>query len=453
MHRSRDSSITSAQTRQKDEMAIASLPQPPKKWVAVLRKAIDVQWQDESNSPNVGEPLAAGRFLFNQGLIEIQTYRGAKLLLEGPADIELVSDMVVRCQLGRLRVDVPPPAHGFLVDSPLVNVVDRGTSFAMHVSGHQLTEVHVITGMVELHSQTHSSQLRELREGESISVVPQGRFQDIPSETSTFPTESQTDARTRAANDQLFNAWKQQRDLVSKDPSCLLYFDFDDPVVQDTVLSNISYGSSKGKEGTIIGCEWSEGRWPGKRALEFKSISDRVRFSVPGRHRSLTCLASVRLDSLDNAFNALLMSGDAVVGEIQWQFSFTESDGGGRMRTARRFRDGWGFTEDYVSEPIFRRERFGTWLQVAIVHDMESGQFRQYLDGKLIATGNSVSNELDDALFLHTGDLELGNWTPKQGQSVKPIRHFCGGIDEFAMFERALTSEEIQEYYRLAWRP
>jgi hypothetical protein len=439
------------------EMATASYSHPQEKWVAILRKAIDVQWLDPEKAPSVGEPLTAGRLQFSEGLIEIQTNRGAKLLLEGPADLEIVSDMVVRCQLGRLRVDVPPPAHGFLVDSPLVNVVDRGTSFAMDVSGDQKAEVHVITGMVELHSQTYESQRRELRQGESIRVAPQRGFQEIPPETDSFPTATLTEARTRAASDQMLDSWKRQRDAIASDPRCLLYFDFDDEANQDTVLKNAATVGDKrslrGKDGTIIGCEWIEGRWPGKRALEFKSISDRVRFSVPGRYKALTCLASVRLDSLDNAFNALLMSGDAIAGEIQWQFSFTESDGGGRMRTARRYRSGWGFTDDHVSEAIFRRERFGTWMQVAIVHDTESGLFRQYLDGKLIATRSYMSNETDEVSFLQTGDLELGNWTPKQGQPIKPIRHFCGRIDEFAIMDRGLSSEEIQELHSLSWRP
>ena len=37
-----------------------------------------------------------------------------------------------------------------------------------------------------------------------------------------------------------------------------------------------------GSDGTVVGCQWTEGRWPGKKALEFQQVSDRVRLKMPG---------------------------------------------------------------------------------------------------------------------------------------------------------------------------
>src|SRR5947207_7903177 len=45
--------------------------------------------------------------------------------------------------------------------------------------------------------------------------------------------------------------------------------------------------------------QWVEGRWPDKHALEFRSVSDRVRVSVPREFESLTLAPWVRVQGLD----------------------------------------------------------------------------------------------------------------------------------------------------------
>lgn len=425
------------------------------RWVGVLRKAIDVRWSSGmSQPPHAGEPLGARVLEFDQGLVEIQTSRGALLVLEGPARLELVSAMEVRCESGRLRVDVPPPAVGFQVHTPLVNVIDRGTSFAMNVRGEEVAEVHVIKGQVDLATSESPSELHSLRAGQSVSVDEPGRVRHIARpEIAMFPSAASAAARTRQVSARSLIAWERQAMGLKRDRDCLVYYDFQKVVEDDTLLRNGVSDASSPSDGTIIGCNWTEGRWPGKQALDFKNVSDRVRFEVPGKHSQLTLVASVRLDALDHAFNALLMSGDAVVGELQWQISLNATESLGRMRVGRRPRPGWGYVEDYRSEPMLRREQFGTWLHLAVVWDAREGQYRQYLDGRRISEGSVMKHEDPQTAYLHTGQLELGNWTPKVGQPREPIRNFSGLIDEFAMFSRALSDQEILELYQLRWSP
>jgi hypothetical protein len=47
------------------------------------------------------------------------------------------------------------------------------------------------------------------------------------------------------------------------------------------------------------------------------------------------------------------------------------------------------------------------------------------------------------------GDAELGNWNPGRFSRPAPyfIRHFSGVMDEFALFNRALTDEEIGQLF------
>ena len=75
----------------------------PLHWVATLRKAIDVQWSGTGQVPRVGEPLSPGRLSFDSGLIELQTNRGAVVVVEGPGELQVINDMEVRCDRGANR--------------------------------------------------------------------------------------------------------------------------------------------------------------------------------------------------------------------------------------------------------------------------------------------------------------------------------------------------------------
>ncbi|EMI56680.1 LamG-like jellyroll fold domain-containing protein [Rhodopirellula sallentina] len=423
-------------------------------WVAVLRKAVGVEWQNPIDAPVVGEPMKARRIQFDNGLIEIQTNRGALILLEGPADLEIVSDMEVRCQEGRLSVEVPPPAEGFLVHTPLVQVVDRGTAFAMDVKGDEKAEVHVIDGLVELTSPVSDSPMREVREGEAIRIASDGMFNDIRSASDAFPSSAEIDSRTKSAALEMRQAWRQRRDAIVDDPSCLVYFDFEKSRAvrsryRDTIVPNHSKSADAGEHGVVVGCDWTDGRWRGKRALDFKNASDRVLFSVDGKHESLTCITSVRLGAMDRAYSSLLMSGDAIEGELQWQISQNRLDNSmGRLNLGRRLDSQWNSMDSFLSDAIIGPQRLGTWMQLAFVWDGKERICSQYIDGKLVSrdfTRTSV-----DSSFLSTGRLELGNWTPREGFSLSsPVRNFNGRMDEFVMFDRVFSDQEIQAFHDL----
>ncbi|MCA9192148.1 MAG: FecR domain-containing protein [Planctomycetales bacterium] len=422
-------------------------------WIAVLRKVIDVTWSSEMRlHPSAGEPLAAGTLAFDKGLLELQTNRGALIVVDGPARLELISAMEVRCEQGRLRVDVPPPAHGFTVHTPVVNVVDRGTSFALNIQRNQPAEVHVLEGHVELITTDTPMETHNLAEGQSVSVDQPGTVRTIGTpEMKLFPSAAVATARIKRQAEKSFNAWQKQSAALQMDEQCLVHFDFQQDPDTDTVLRNRKEFASRNLDGTIIGCNWTEGRWIGKQALDFKNLTDRVRFEVQGQFEQVTLVASVRLDALEHAFNSILMSGDAVVGEMQWQISLTNNDPAGRMRVGRRPHPGWGYVEDYRSEPIFRREQFGKWLHLAIVWDAQQGVFRQFVDGQCIAEGSVQKHNDPHSSFIRVGELELGNWTPKVGQPREPVRNFSGLIDEFIMFSRALSDREIQNLFHLTW--
>ncbi|MFK7909281.1 MAG: FecR domain-containing protein [Akkermansiaceae bacterium] len=115
--------------------------------------------------------LSAGIIDLRTGVAEIRFVSGVLLSLEAPARLNLLDPM--RCQLihGRVVVDVPEGAEGFIVDTPIGHVVDHGTSFAVTVDGRNRTsEFGVISGKISLHH-TKTQKKKFLTAGESARMT------------------------------------------------------------------------------------------------------------------------------------------------------------------------------------------------------------------------------------------------------------------------------------------
>lgn len=62
---------------------------------------------------------------------------------------------------------------------------------------------------------------------------------------------------------------------------CLLVqYAFERGTPATRTLRNGAPGAAAESQGSIIGCSWTEGRWPGKPVLDFKQVGDRVRFAL-----------------------------------------------------------------------------------------------------------------------------------------------------------------------------
>src|SRR6185437_13456190 len=227
-----------------------------------------------------------------------------------------------------------------------------------------------------------------------------------------------------------FKGWKVLNRSLDYDPATLVHFDFEDAHDVERNLVNRALGARASSRATIMGCDWGEGRWPGKSALEFNSDDDRVQLAVPGKFQSLTYMAWLRVDGLPNQWNALALVDTSKSGETHWEILLD-----GRVDLAVRVKGGKAQWNHLISRPIITRDYFGKWIQLAAVYDGVAGQMSIYLNGKRVAAKPAEIRELT------LGTLELGNWTPL---SPKPdanyrIRDFHGRMDEFALLSRPLS--------------
>ncbi len=99
-------------------------------------------------SLEAGQPLAAGRFAIRSGAAKLTLKNGVTLVLDGPAEVELVDDMRAILHAGSVVVRVPKGMSGFRLDTSTTEVLDLGTEFAVRAGSGLVTDVQVYEGAV-----------------------------------------------------------------------------------------------------------------------------------------------------------------------------------------------------------------------------------------------------------------------------------------------------------------
>lgn len=393
--------------------------------VAVLTRGVNLEWESAAIAP--GTPLSPGWLKLKSGIAQIEFYQGARVVIEGPAELQLVSSGEATCTRGKLSAHVPPQAKGFRIQTPKGTIVDLGTEFGLDVSDAS-AEVHVFKGEVELHKSTES--MKSLKEGQAMAFATDSKL--LSANASSFASLNEIDARSALSDRTQLDRWHLASDQLNADPALKLHFNFQD----DEATRSLSNRAPKGEAGSIVGASWTTGRWAGKGALEFRNVSDRVRLSAPAEVKALTMAMWVRINGLDRAFNSLFMSEGWGDRKIHWQIVREGKIRLGIAGVAGKHH------QDCDTEVFFTPERFGRWTHLAVVFDPQAKEVRHYANGTLLAKVALQSNAP-----LKPGIAELGNWNDRRTTGVA-IRHLSGTMDEFALWDRVLSEAEIKAMAR-----
>lgn len=407
------------------------------KAVAMLNRVVDARWNQAGENPRLGAPLEPGWLRLESGLAQVVFYSGARVVIEGPAELELVSANEGRCRSGRLVAEVPPQAKGFRIDTPRLSVTDLGTSFGIKVTEVR-TELHVFKGSVECVAKNEAVTKQTLAAGSGAACERTEAIQRIAANATGFTSLFDLQTQATAAENLRYDRWRAANTRLHEDSALLVHFDFEHATPDDWRLHNAATRSLTGADATIVGCQWIEGRWPGKPALEFRSVSDRVRLSVPGEFDALTLTAWVRVQGLDRKINSLFMSDGFEAGTVHW---LIRNDG---VLGVTVIGQDPGKYQIVTSPPVLALDQYGMWLHLAVVIDGNSKRVVHYLNGRPVNRKG-----LDIAPPYRVGTAELGNWNANGFPKDDPfmIRNFSGAMDEFCLFSRALSAEEIHTLY------
>ncbi|MBI5802488.1 MAG: FecR domain-containing protein [Verrucomicrobia bacterium] len=421
--------------------------------IALLASTADAVWINPTESRQAGQTLPPGWLRLASGAVQIEFARGARVVLEGPAEFQLISESNAELRSGRMRAHVPEPAKGFTITTPGMVLVDRGTEFACSIPVLGAPEVHVFRGEVDVNLARSGGAFQSLRENQSVRIHDGHAFA-IQSNPGAFLSE-QALARRTAENIRIRVAmWRKASGKFSQHTNALVHLDFEPEGTWQRFLDNRVTNAPQRSAASVIGCDWEYGRWPGKLALEFKRTDDRLRFSVSGGHDALTLIAWVRVDSLAHKQHALLMSDNIQRGAIHWYLQHDGRLGLGIHAADESAPNGWLHV---VSPPAVRPELLGAWVMLATVVDGTAGTVTHYCDGQLVG-----STPASFPKPLRPGTCELGNWTinpaepkwswfnPQAGDDY--MRSFHGRMDEFTLLATALDAGEINRLYE-AGRP
>jgi ferric-dicitrate binding protein FerR (iron transport regulator) len=388
-------------------------------WVVhALRNPYAMVTSTTGNGPREGTSLRSKQVRFEAGVVEFLTAKGARIVVEAPADVHFESADTLRVLRGKVAADVPPRAKGFTVLTPNGNAVDLGTRFGVDVPESGDAEVHVFQG--EVIAQATGAQTKQsLRTGEALAMHNGvNALRELRSAAFIQPDEM-PQLSAGLAWGQRARAQTSLRALKTE-PALIALLDFTD----NTHLPGVF--------------RMAQGRWPGSFAPEFVHQGDHLKLDV-GAERlwpQLTLAAWVRLDQLGSPYHSLYHTDgwqNETPGQVHWMLTKDS-----RMRLALRGnslapgsteRDGF---PDSSTSVLPQR---GRWVHLATVYDADARSVRFYLNGQF---DKETLQEVAHPARL--GPAQIGNWNRQD-------RKLSGRMDEFLLLGRALNDGDIRELY------
>lgn len=405
--------------------------------VAVVEQLIGEAAAD-THPIRVNDRLSPCRLEVAGGLVKLRFLSGASLIIEGPAELALLSEMNAEVRSGLVTADVPRVAQGFTLQASGWKAVDRGTVFGIDARSPNRAEVHVLEGRVDMHlnldeSGEKPSGSTSLTTGQAARLTASALVTQQAAVDRFLRTDQITDRAAKASQGQL-EEWKRRRDILAGDPRLRFYLDFEDPDLDQAVIHNRAAGAPEKSDATAIGGEWTQGRWDGKSAFAFQRAGDLIRAFLGLELNDATFVASLRFESNTPEYQTILLTPAVGPGQIYWLLAGREHEipnsGVAFIKTNNNSKD-----HRFSSFRPLSDAELGQWHTLALVHDLAHKRVRHYMDGTLV---NEL--ELTTKYAMNFRQLVIGNFGLR-----KAPRNFSGRIDEIAIFDEVLTADEIRE--------
>jgi hypothetical protein len=404
-----------------------------------LGAAVRPEWDSDSPSPALGDAIPNVPLHLRSGWVRLDFPSGVTAVVEAPARFQVQSRSKVSIELGRISADVPVLGHGFSIQSPTCQVVDLGTDFGMSVTEQGQSEVQVFKGKVSF-SRTNSLDMSPPQ----ILTAGQGRRVDAGGETAvaivsnpaSFVQPEQFARWVGASASNLLDSWRAFNEQLSRDPSLMLFYTFDDQdqsvirnhAVRSTGLYDLQYNSEHGPG-------WIAGRRPDIPALDFDASKKQYLILPDGpitQTGQITGCVWVKIRSYVPYGSIIKNWGNTKCGVFHLGIKEITHDLEIQLDGNRA---GGPSLRDPHAAPL------GEWIHVAFVSDGKT--LRLYRDGKEVAACPSREIQSDPPVR----SLAIGCKTDDDGLSPLAggaVGFWDGQIGEMALFNRALAPQEIE---------
>lgn len=364
-----------------------------------------------------GDRIGPETFRIEAGTVELLTAKGARVVIEAPAEFRMSSDQKLHLISGRLAADVPPAAKGFTVVTPDGEAIDLGTKFGVDVPESGNAEIHVFEGEV-IAKASETEKKQSLKGGEAFTLKEKlGQQRELRSAAFIHPDEVRELSAGMAAGQK--ERAGEADEMLRSDPALVAFIDFENtrhPGVYRLV----------------------QGRWPGSTAPEFVNEGDHMALDVGGEREypHLTLAAWVRLDRLGAPYQSLLhtdgWSSDNP-GQVHWMINRDAT-----MRLALNSNTLAPGSDEQHGYPDSRTPVLpekGRWVHLAVTYDAEAKKVRFYLNGRF-----DKETRLAVTYPARLGPAQIGNWD-------RIDRKLSGRIDQLAILGRVMKDEEVKSLF------
>ena len=374
-----------------------------KSFMGTLESGINAGLTDENGDHLMpGSEMLQGEYKLKKGLAEIKYGNDVKIIIEGPAKFKFVDKEEIYLSEGKIYAATPPGTKKFTVSTPKAIFNDLGTQFAVEYFDNKDTKLFVFKGKVEAVSQDGSKKV--LTAGQGISLGKRnGKLKDIKVREDYF---------VRQLPDLTI---PYQKTLAEFSPVVYLpmeknqgnkFYNYSTFSPGSVKLSKGS--SSKGIVGDAFRCNSGNflqiGAYP--KAIDKISITAWIKMSGPET-------------------GVIAQNGNG-----QGQFSLLLENG--KLKAIMLDRHGNPVTVA-TSKALLPNE----WNQIAFVYD--GSNVMLYLNSKLVA----AKRDSFDGIFTEGLPPMVTVGSDEEDKT------FNGYVDEFAIYNKALSSDQIRFLYRL----
>ncbi len=375
-----------------------------------------------ANGLTPGTRLSLETIDLPEGHLEILFDCGAVISMAGPARITLESDVRAFLHFGKLAVDVPKEAVGFIVQTPTSHVRDLGTSFALQVATNGQTELHVLEGSVEATNVAGPVVRTEIVNQEQALLFSGDNVQQVKYEGQRF---------RRPASDETI-------------PGKFVHWPFDD-AEQSTMLDSAGKYKlelrTQESESPLAGTEHGQGVFGGCLTLarrgqyavsDYEGVSD-------SRARTIAFWVRIPATSAPENGNCLLSWG-VPEPRRKWEMNWNRASAAGQIGAIRV-----DFGRGYVAGSTDLRD--GLWHHVAVVfHGGKDANLathlKLYVDGKLeTVTGRRPQRINTLTTAADSAPVTIGRYIDRRSSIPKAC--FEGQFDELYIVEGVLTPQQI----------
>ncbi len=393
---------------------------------AVVVRSDGVVWaHDTPQQPGVNEAVSTGALRLSGGRLTLACLNGVTLHIEGPADLTFVSAEHLVCRRGNVRALVSEGAQGFTIETPGAAIVDLGTEFGVKVDETGRSQVVVYQGQAEaslLAPDGSARHTQTLSAHQSVELDPQqNSIRNVPPRELLPAPDLQIPPLRLAAD--------YAQHILSEKPLHYWRGPINNSIIEDATNNRENLAVSGSVHSSADG------------SIAFDVADAKQFLRMTGSWKPAGDFA-IELWFASEAFHSSVLAVLQANTEPHGELSMLELTGRGRsapsslgrVRFLYRWPPGGSHGVNLYSGSLYQPYRWNH-----LVCQRHGAQIEMYLNGTSAGVTPLVGSESTTTCTLRIGRLSENLLTPN-------ARQFQGRLAEMAVYDRALSAEQIRAH-------